>query len=284
MAKVKDMMKKMVVIGEAGAGKTSLIRRFVVDKFDDKYIVTIGTKTSKKILTLREGGAEVNLKLIIWDILGQRTFPKLKESAYKGSNGAFVVLDLTKRDTLETFESWLLSLYKVSGEIPVIVLANKNDLKGEFGKKDIEKLVEVYGFPFYLTSAKTGKNVNEAFYTLGKMMLKPWKGMKIQPPIEKVKELEKEVSIELDPDRKLTALEVEDIIMARYCDLLEDPDYAMAIIREQFKKAEVDFRYPTAEGLAKVVDYLINAASDQVEASRLKNEGRAYANLIRRIS
>ncbi len=226
----------------------------------------------------------MNLKLIIWDILGQRTFPKLKESAYKGSNGAFVVLDLTKRDTLETFETWLLSLYKVSGEIPVIVLANKNDLKGEFGKKEIEKLVEVYGFPFYLTSAKTGKNVNEAFHTLGKMMLKSWKGKKIQPPIEKVKEFEKEVSIELDPDRKLTALEVEDIIMARYCDLLEDPDFAMAIIREQFKKADVDFRYPTAEGLAKVVDFLINAASDQVEASRLKNEGRAYANLIRRIS
>jgi small GTP-binding protein len=284
MAKVKDMMKKMVVIGEAGVGKTSLIRRFVVDKFDDKYIVTIGTKTSKKILTLREGGADVNLKLIIWDILGQRTFPKLKESAYKGSNGAFVVLDLTKRDTLESFETWLLSLYKVSGKVPVIVLANKNDLKGEFGKKEIEKVVEVYGFPFYLTSAKTGKNVNEAFHTLGKMMLKSWKGTKIQPPIEKVKEFEKEVSIELDPDRKLTALEVEDIIMARYCDLLEDPDYAMAIIREQFKKAEVDFRYPTAEGLAKVVDFLINAASDQVEASRLKNEGRAYANLIRRIS
>lgn len=284
MAKVKDMMKKMVVIGEAGVGKTSLIRRFVVDKFDDKYIVTIGTKTSKKILTLRDGGADVNLKLIIWDILGQRTFPKLKESAYKGSNGAFVVLDLTKRETLETFESWLLSLYKVSGEIPVIVLANKNDLKGEFGKKEIEKLVEAYGFPLYLTSAKTGKNVNDAFYTLGKMMLKPWKGMKIKSPVEKVTDFEKEVSIELDPDRKLTALEVEDIIMARYCDLLEDPDFAMAIIREQFKKADVDFRYPTAEGLAKVVDYLINAASDQVEASRLKNEGRAYANLIRRIS
>lgn len=284
MAKVKDMMKKMVVIGEAGVGKTSLIRRFVVDKFDDKYIVTIGTKTSKKILTLREGSADVNLKLIIWDILGQRTFPKLKESAYKGANGAFVVLDLTKRNTLESFESWLLSLYKVSGEVPVIVLANKNDLKGEFGKKEIEKIVEVYGFPFYLTSAKTGKNVNEAFYTLGKMMLKSWKGLKIQPPIEKVMESEKEVSIELDPDRKLTALEVEDIIMARYCDLLEDPDFAMAIIREQFKKAEVDFRYPTAEGLAKVVDFLINAAADQVEASRLKNEGRAYANLIRRIS
>ena len=283
MVKVKDVMKKMVVIGEAGVGKTSLIRRFVVDKFDDKYIVTIGTKTSKKILTLKDGGTHVNLKLIIWDILGQRSFPKLKESAYKGSNGAFVVLDLSRRQTLESFETWLLQLYKVAGEIPVIILANKNDLGSEFGKDEIEKLVKDYGFPFYLTSARTGRNVNEAFYTMGKMMLKLRTGMKIGPHLEKAMAIETETSVEIDPNRKLTALEVEDIIMARYCDLLEDPDFAMAIIRKQFKKAEVDFKYPTPEGLSKVLDYLINAASDQVEAIRLKNEERTLANLIRRI-
>jgi small GTP-binding protein len=284
MAEVKDMMKKMVVIGEAGVGKTSLIRRFVVDKFDDKYIVTIGTKTSKKILTLKDGGTNVNLKLIIWDILGQRSFPKLKESAYKGANGAFVVLDLTRRETLDSFETWLSQLYKIAGEIPVIVLANKNDLKSEYGKKEIENLVKDYGFPYYLTSAKTGRNVNDAFNTLGKMMIKHWADKKIGPEIEEAMALEKEVSIEIDPDKPLTALEVEDIMMARYCGLLEDPDYAMAIIREQFKKAEVDFKYPTPEGLTKVLDYLIVAASNQVEASRLKNEERTLANLIRRIS
>jgi small GTP-binding protein len=284
MAEVKDMMKKMVVIGEAGVGKTSLIRRFVVDKFDDKYIVTIGTKTSKKILTLKDGGTMVNLKLIIWDILGQRSFPKLKESAYKGSNGAFVVLDVTRRETLDSFKTWLSQLYKVAGEIPVIILANKNDLKSEYGKKEIENLVKDYGFPYYLTSAKTGKNVNDAFHTLGKMMIKHWADKKIRAEIEESTALEKEVSIEIDPDKPLTALEVEDIMMARYCDLLEDPDYAMAIIREQFKKAEVDFKYPTSEGLTKVLDYLIDAASNQVEASRLKNEERTLANLIRRIS
>jgi hypothetical protein len=72
--------------------------------------------------------------------------------------------------------------------------------------------------------------------------------------------------------------------MTRYCDLLEDLDYAMAIIREQFKRADVDFKYPTPEGLAKVVGYLIDAASDQIEPIRLKNEESAYSNLIRRIS
>ena len=78
-------------------------------------------------------------------------------------------------------------------------------------------------------------------------------------------------------------MDVEDIIMTRYCELLVDQDFAMAIIREQFKKANVDFRNPTPEGLMKVVEYIINAASDQVEATRLAKEKEAYSNLIRMI-
>jgi small GTP-binding protein len=283
MTEVRDLMKKMCVIGEASVGKTSLIRRFVVDKFDDKYIVTIGTKTSKKILNFKEGDTTINLKLIIWDILGQRSFPKLKESAFKGSNGAFIVLDLSRRETLYVFENWLSSLYKVVGEIPVIVLANKNDLKGEFGKEELDKLVKDYGFPYYMTSAKTGKNVNDAFYTMGRMMLNPSKEKNIGPVLEKSKAFKMEIDTEIDPDRKFTIIEVEDIIMTRYCELLEDPDYAMAIIRAQFKKAELDFRNPTIEGLKQIVDFLIEAASNQVESSRLEKEGKVYANLIRRI-
>jgi small GTP-binding protein len=181
MTEFKEMMKKMCVIGEAAAGKTSLIRRFVVDKFDDKYIITIGTKTSKKILTLKDGNVNVSLKLMIWDILGQSHFDKLKESAFKGSNGAFIVLDLTRKETLEAFDKWLESLYNIVPNIPVIVLANKNDLEPKFTKDEIEENLNKYGFPYFLTSAKTGENVDNAFYTLGKMMIDGWKCNEIQP-------------------------------------------------------------------------------------------------------
>lgn len=283
MTETKEIMKKMCVIGGAAVGKTSLIRRFVVDKFDDKYIVTIGTKTSKKVLTFKDGATNVSLKLMIWDILGQKNFPKLKESAYRGTNGAFIVLDLTRRETLYTFEGWLLSLFNVSGEIPIVVLANKSDLKPEIEKEEIDNLVKDFNFPYYITSAKTGKNVNEAFSTLGRMMLKPWKKVKIGPQLKISQAYEDKVGIEMDVDRKLTALEVEDMIMARYCELLEDPDYAMAIIREQIKRADVSFKYPTPEGLEKVVDHLINAASDHIEMDRLNKEKREYLNLIRKI-
>ena len=124
-------MKKMCVIGEAAVGKTSVIRRFVLDKFDDRYISTIGTKTSAKDIQITIDEEEVQLKLQIWDVLGLRCFSNLQKSTYKGSKGAFIVLDITRKGTLRSLEDWLLSLYRVAGEIPVIVLANKNDLKAE---------------------------------------------------------------------------------------------------------------------------------------------------------
>lgn len=283
MNQVKDITKKMCVIGEGGVGKTSLIRRYVIDKFDDKYLATIGTKTSRKSMKIKDDDTNANLTLIIWDILGQRNFTRVNKTAYTGANGAFIVLDLSRRRTLYSFESWLLSLHTVAGDIPVIILANKSDLKAEFGENEIETLVKDYGFPYHLTSAKTGENVNEAFYSLGKMMLESWANRKIGPQLKISKVLEKEKDAEMDQSKKLSVIEVEDIIMTRYCDLLEDLEFAMAIIREQFKRANVDFKYPTPEGLAKVVGYLIDAASDQIEPARLKNEESAYSNLIRRI-
>ncbi len=283
MKEAIEIIRKMCVIGDTSVGKTSLIRRFIVDKFDDKYIVTIGTKTSKKTLTFRGENTNVSLRLIIWDILGQDHFDMVKESAFKGSNGAFIVMDLTRIETLQSFEKWLSSLYRVMPGVPVVVLANKNDLKGEFGAYDIQELLKYYEFPYFLTSAKTGENVDEAFYTLGKMIMKDWKYKGKQPIYDAAGSSKEFIEQGAQHERKLTALDVEDIIMARYCELLEDPEFAMAIIREQFKRANVDFRNPTLQGLLSVVDHLINAASDIVEASRLEKEKKAYFNLIRMI-
>lgn len=279
MTKTKNIIKKVCVLGEEAVGKTSLIRRFIVEKFDDKYIATIGTKSSKKTMSINSGDLNVNLTMIIWDILGQKKFSELKRSAYKGANAAFIVLDLTRLETLYTFEEWLSSLYEVAPDIPVAVLANKNDLEAHFGAEEIKQVIGEHNFPYYLTSAKTGTNVNHAFYTLGNMMLKAKNRMPIKS--ENEKSLSPDICIE--PGEKLSALDVEDIIMTRYCELLEDQDFAMAIIREQFKRAGIDFKHPTIEGLERVVDYLIKAASDHVEAARLTKEGKNFNHLIKMI-
>ena len=189
MLKDKDFKKKMCVIGDEGVGKTSLIRRFVVDKFDDKYIATIGTKTSKKNITVRSHDGDVNLKLMIWDILGQKSFYKLQESAYKGASGAFIVLDLTRRETLHTFKNWLSSMYKVTGPIPIVVLANKNDLVDlrKVEKNEIEGLSQKLKLEFFETSALTGENVDQAFLKMAELIYESKKSEPKKPKASKKK-------------------------------------------------------------------------------------------------
>jgi small GTP-binding protein len=284
MSEIKEMLKKVCVIGEAAVGKTSLIRRFVLDKFDDRYIATIGTKTSAKEVQVNIGEDVTYLKLQIWDILGLRSFSKVQKNAYRGAHGAFIVLDITRKGTLRTLDGWLYSLYKEAGEVPIVILGNKIDLNPEYHKSEITKLVADYGFPCFLTSSRSGENVNKAFSKLGRMIVNDWKPFtKVIPKLEKILSITHDMEPELDLDRKLSIFEVEDIIMARYCDLLEDPDFAMAIIRNQFKKAEFNFMFPTLEGLNKAVEYLIEAAKSSIEAPRLNKELKAYTDLMNMI-
>jgi small GTP-binding protein len=284
MSEVKEMAKKICIIGEAAVGKTSLIRRFVLDKFDDRYIATIGTKTSAKEVQVSLGEEVTYIKFQIWDILGLRSFSSIQKNAYKGADGAFIVVDITRKGTINTLDRWLYSLYKEAGEIPVVVLGNKVDLDPDFHKSEITQLVTDYGFPCFLSSARTGENVNKAFSKLGRMIVKDWKPfIKVIPKLEKTLSIKTDVEPELELDRKFSIFEVEDIIMARYCDLLEDPDFAMAIIRKQFERAEFNFMYPTIEGLKNAVEYLVQAASNSIEESRLEREHKAYTDLIKMI-
>jgi small GTP-binding protein len=271
----------MCVIGEAAVGKTSLIRRFVLNKFDDAYIATIGSKTSAKELQINVEGEDVHLLLQIWDIIGLRCFAKVQKKAYTGANGAFFVLDKTRKGTWHPFKNWLLSLYKVTGEIPVIVLANKNDLPSETDNKEIERYFQKYGFQCCFTSAKTGENVNNAFQTLGESMLRPWPKKNIIPKLKR--EAIMEMEPEMGQERSLSIFEVENIILARYCDLIEDPDIAMAIINEQFTRANVGFKDLTVDRLNNIVENLIKAAMYRVEPELLKREIKAYSNLIKMI-
>jgi len=276
-----NVLKKMCVIGDGAVGKTSLIRRFVVGKFDDKYIATIGTKTTAKNLDIPMGKKTGKLKLQIWDILGTRSHAKIQRTSFKGADGAFLVLDLTRRETLYSFDLWLHSLFETTGQIPVVVLANKCDLQPDFEPDRIGVLSSDYGIPYYLTSAKTGENLDEAFLALGEMMVKPWAGIKMRPRLD----ISKVVSLkgEREAPEILTPLEVEDMIMVSYCKLLDDTDLAMGLFRQQVQRAGLNFSNPSVSELARIVDYLISAASDRVEPTRLQKEREAYTDLIDRI-
>lgn len=208
---VKNLIAKIVLLGDGGVGKTSLVRRFVEDRYRDEYISTIGSKTSKKNL-LYEGffeGEDVRLKLMIVDIYGQKTFSKLHAANYIGSKGALLVFDETRLDTFDSLPGWKNDLYDVVGDVPFLVLGNKHDLIEDYHResqkdfhdyiisrqpnvvefyKDNPQFGDIPSFSmvpedklsefasknktdFYLTSAKSGENVEEAFHNLGKKII-----------------------------------------------------------------------------------------------------------------
>jgi small GTP-binding protein len=157
------------MLGDPGVGKTSLVRRFVLDIFDDEYIPSIGMKVTKKQINLKS----LDLTLMIWDILGSKT-NRFDDVYYKGVKGAFLVSDVTREDTADHIPKWLSGLFEITGDIPVIFLANKDDIirsESNYEKK-LEKFCKKYKSRSLFTSAKTGENVEKAFEELGKEMVK----------------------------------------------------------------------------------------------------------------
>lgn len=158
---------KVCLLGDGAVGKTSLVRRFVFDAFDDKYLQSFGTKVSKKVVV--QGNMEANL--MVWDILGQRTQKTLHAAYYRGAAGALAVCDFTRPETLQSLSSWVDGFLSVVGEAPIIVLANKSDLDKAFPIDDVRAFGESIGSPVIETSAKTGDNVEEAFAEMTRVIV-----------------------------------------------------------------------------------------------------------------
>ncbi|MCK4266509.1 MAG: GTP-binding protein, partial [Thermoplasmata archaeon] len=174
------------LLGEGAVGKTSLLRRYVHDTFDDKYIKSIGAKVTKKVIVLPEQDTQVTLT--IYDILGQMTSEKLQASYIRGAAGALLVCDLTRHETLEKLDDWIRVIDRVLGPTPTILLGNKSDLTDQIQISDDElnNLTDSLGGTFFHTSAKTGLNVENAFELLTKNMLSVGGMEPEQAPVEAV--------------------------------------------------------------------------------------------------
>jgi small GTP-binding protein len=175
-AKPKKVKSKICLIGEKAVGKTSLIRRYVTNMFDDRYITTVGTKVSKKELLIKkpEHGLDVQIDMTIWDIMGEKGFRELLKDAYfYGANGILGVADITREKTLDDLDDWIDSTMKVAGKIPLLIAINKTDLEEavQVGDKEVLQLSKAFNCPFIYTSAKDDSNVEDAFYQLGEMTL-----------------------------------------------------------------------------------------------------------------
>lgn len=163
----RHMKTKVALMGEGGVGKTSLIRRFVLNEYQDTYLHTIGTRVSKIELQVPYGpDVDVQMDMSIFDIMGQRGFRELvRETYYHGAQALVAVCDLTRRDSLYALNEWISSAMEIAGDVPAYVLVNKKDLKDrrDFDDEDVRKLAEPFGAPYVFTSARTGEFVEDAF-------------------------------------------------------------------------------------------------------------------------
>ena len=174
MPPTEEMRVKVCLVGEGAVGKTSLIRRFVYDEFDDRYVSTLGAKVSKRDSVVRDAdGGRVTVSMTIWDIMGQSSFRDImKEAFFYGTAGALAVCDVSKKKTLYALDDWVKAVQAVTGDIPIHFLANKVDLmeRSDFDEGSLAQVAAKYHAPYNFTSAKTGENVQAAFEKLARTL------------------------------------------------------------------------------------------------------------------
>lgn len=162
-----DYLFKVLLIGNSGVGKSSLLLRFADDVFSENFMPTIGVDF--KIRTIEVDGKTI--KLQIWDTAGQERFKTITSSYYKGAHGIIVTYDVTDKESFKAIDNWMNEVEKhASDNVSRILVGNKCDLEEsrQVSTDEGKELAEHFGIKFLETSAKQSNNVEEAFITMTK--------------------------------------------------------------------------------------------------------------------
>ncbi|MDG2435822.1 MAG: GTP-binding protein [Polaribacter sp.] len=157
--------KKVLLVGNFGVGKTSLIRRYVLNEFSEDYISTIGARVSTKIVKVNNQ----EIKFLIWDVAGVNDNDKVPKAYFLGSSAAMYVFDLSRLETYSNIKNQVETVKQLSGLKNITVVGNKKDL---LASGEIEKIKKTISISIDLiTSAKDDENVEDAFIKLAEQSL-----------------------------------------------------------------------------------------------------------------
>jgi Ras-related protein Rab-6A len=151
---------KIIFVGDAATGKTSIINRIIDNPFNDTYEVSIGIDFMSKNIRFRGQ----NIKIQIWDSAGQEKYKGLIPSYVRNSSIVFIVYDISNRSSFDNIPNWI-SFVKNIEKTTMILCGNKSDLDREVNKNEAEELAQREGLIFFECSAKTNENIKNMFYS-----------------------------------------------------------------------------------------------------------------------
>ena len=198
---------KLITLGDSGVGKTSILKRFVNQKFDEDMISTIGFGFSSKQITLKNG-SKIKFKLV--DTAGQENFRSLNNSYLKNAEGIFFIFSHNSRKSFENITYWIDSIKENIQEInnfknfPAFLIGNKSDLEHKINDEEIEDFSKENNFSGYIeTSAKENINVDKIFQEMGETLIKIYGYKKnkgnVKLTVSKIKKKENKC-MKCDPD------------------------------------------------------------------------------------
>jgi len=163
--KSNDETIKILMLGESGVGKSSILTRFVDDKFSTNFLTTLGVEYKHKTIMINDKKVMTQ----VWDTAGQEKFRTITPVYYRKVDGVVMVYDITDRNSFESINYWMKNLKdNADSNIKVILVGNKFDLadKRAVTKEEGDNLAESYGLKFMEASAKNRHNVNDLFASL----------------------------------------------------------------------------------------------------------------------
>ena len=166
----RDVLFKILLIGDSGVGKTSVILRYTKNVFHEEFLNSIGVDFKSKDLNI--DGRKV--KLQIWDTAGQERFRTITTSYYRGAHAIAIVFDLTKRQTYEHVKKWMNDINKFAKEnVLKLIIGNKSDLINEIqvSYEEVRALASQMKATYFSVSAKKNENINEFFEAATKIFL-----------------------------------------------------------------------------------------------------------------
>ncbi|KAI8868852.1 ras-domain-containing protein [Ramicandelaber brevisporus] len=163
-----DHLFKLLILGDSGTGKSCLLIRFVEDSFTPSFITTIGIDFRVKQIEL--DGKKI--KLQAWDSAGQERFRTITTAYYRGAMGILLVYDVTDERSFHNIDNWMKNIEEHASEnVCKVLVANKIDVDPDqivVSEERGRQKAEQYGIKFVTASAKTGRGVDDAFYTLAR--------------------------------------------------------------------------------------------------------------------